>query len=114
MSLEVNGNYTRLVLDLDTVHTPASNLPPPPSNSPSDSNSIQKPNRVTEGVDPDLCVCKERPSHLYSAQDSLSEVQSLTPFKGKCVMTMSIAGIYQIQCQVYLWHPQLYTRIPQL
>lgn len=69
---------------------------------------------MIRSVDPDLCLCKkppeERPSHLYSAQNSLSEVQFLAPFRVKCVMTMGITEIFQIQCQVFLC--QIYKNSP--
>lgn len=70
----------------------APNLPPPPpSNSPSDSDSIQKPNwdfdYDTKVVDLDPCLSKkpleEKPSHPYSARESLSEVQSLSSFQSE-------------------------------
>uniref|UniRef100_A0A8C0I6M1 FAT atypical cadherin 1 n=1 Tax=Balaenoptera musculus TaxID=9771 RepID=A0A8C0I6M1_BALMU len=70
----------------------APNLPPPPpSNSPSDSDSIQKPNwdfdYDTKVVDLDPCLSKkpleEKPSHAYSARESLCEVQSLSSFQSE-------------------------------
>uniref|UniRef100_A0ABI7X6D8 FAT atypical cadherin 1 n=1 Tax=Felis catus TaxID=9685 RepID=A0ABI7X6D8_FELCA len=70
----------------------APNLPPPPpSNSPSDSDSIQKPSwdfdYDTKVVDLDPCLSKkpleEKPSHPYSARESLSEVQSLSSFQSE-------------------------------
>uniref|UniRef100_A0A8D0HJY6 FAT atypical cadherin 1 n=1 Tax=Sphenodon punctatus TaxID=8508 RepID=A0A8D0HJY6_SPHPU len=65
--------------------------PPPPSNSPSDSDSIQKPSwdfdYDTKVVDLDPCLSKkpleEKVSQPYSARESMSEVQSLSSFQSE-------------------------------
>ncbi|MGH0159301.1 UNVERIFIED_CONTAM: hypothetical protein FKN15_036964 [Acipenser sinensis] len=68
----------------------APNLPPlPPSNSPSDSDSIRKPSWEydydTKVVDLDPCLSKkpieESACHPYNTRGSMSEVQSLSSFQ---------------------------------
>nr|KAF6460308.1 FAT atypical cadherin 1 [Molossus molossus] len=84
----------------------APNLPPPPpSNSPSDSDSIQKPSwdfdYDAKVVDLDPCLSKkpleEKPSHPYSARESLSEVQSLSSFQSEsCDDNASIVTVIHL------------------
>ncbi|XP_069487651.1 protocadherin Fat 1 isoform X1 [Ambystoma mexicanum] len=70
----------------------APNLPPPPpSNSPSDCDSIQKPSwdydYDAKVVDLEPCLSKksleEKPSYPYNPRESMSEIQSLSSFQSE-------------------------------
>ncbi|XP_069056290.1 protocadherin Fat 1 isoform X2 [Pleurodeles waltl] len=84
----------------------APNLPPPPpSNSPSDCDSIQKPSwdydYDAKVVDLEPCLSKksleEKPSHPYNPRESMSEIQSLSSFQSEsCDDNASIVTVMHL------------------
>ncbi|XP_075466227.1 protocadherin Fat 1 isoform X4 [Ascaphus truei] len=83
----------------------APNLPPPPpSNSPSDCDSIQKPSwdfDYDAKVDLDPCLSKksldEKPCQLYNPRESMSEIQSLSSFQSEsCDDNASIVTVIHL------------------
>nr|XP_033799788.1 protocadherin Fat 1 isoform X2 [Geotrypetes seraphini] len=84
----------------------APNLPPPPpSNSPSDCDSIRKPSwdydYDAKVVDLDPCLSKksleEKTCHLYNPRESISEVQSLSSFQSEsCDDNASIVTVIHL------------------